>query len=366
MKTELCFVLAAAFWGSSLVWGQTAPLPGGVVSWWPGEDESDVVGPNTGYFQGNASSQAGLVGSAFGFQGVAGDGVDDNLVAPADGLPTGRADRTLELWVKIDAFVVNEAFFAGYGAFGSSYSVYSLGAFQGQVFFSQWGDAILGPQLQTGEWYHVAVTNVGSSVKLYLNGAVVGTANMTIDTAVGTSFCIGQVPLDDGKKLQGWVDEVSVYDRALCDAEIFAIYQAGLRGKGLDAGNQDCNLNGVSDLCDIASGTSADANSNGIPDECESGQAPRFHRGDTDGSGSLNLSDAMWVLNFLFLGGEELPCLDAGDADDSGGIEITDAIRILGYLFLGNAVPPDPGPPPSACGPDPGTEHLGCATYENC
>jgi len=34
--------------------------------------------------------------------------------------------------------------------------------------------------------------------------------------------------------------------------------------------NNDCNSNGNSDECDIASGTSLDCNNNGVPDECES------------------------------------------------------------------------------------------------
>ena len=32
---------------------------------------------------------------------------------------------------------------------------------------------------------------------------------------------------------------------------------------------QDCNANGVWDLCDIADGFSPDVQGNGIPDECE-------------------------------------------------------------------------------------------------
>jgi hypothetical protein len=35
------------------------------------------------------------------------------------------------------------------------------------------------------------------------------------------------------------------------------------------AAHEDCNLNGVCDVTDILSGTSADANGNGVPDECE-------------------------------------------------------------------------------------------------
>ncbi|MCH7812822.1 MAG: S8 family serine peptidase [Planctomycetes bacterium] len=34
---------------------------------------------------------------------------------------------------------------------------------------------------------------------------------------------------------------------------------------------EDCNTNGIWDVCDIDSGSSSDANSNGVPDECEAG-----------------------------------------------------------------------------------------------
>ncbi len=48
----------------------------------------------------------------------------------------------------------------------------------------------------------------------------------------------------------------------------------------------DCNANGVSDSCDIASGASEDQNNNGVPDECESI--------DSDGDG---VPDALEVLH---------------------------------------------------------------------
>jgi hypothetical protein len=44
----------------------------------------------------------------------------------------------------------------------------------------------------------------------------------------------------------------------------------------------DCNLNGIPDECDIASGTSQDCNANGIPDECESMLAPTIVTPPTD------------------------------------------------------------------------------------
>lgn len=88
------------------------------------------------------------------------------------------------------------------------------------------------------------------------------------------------------------------------------------------------------------------------------GGPPEFIRGDADGSGRLDLTDALVTLGFYFRGDPGmLPCPDAADADDSGKLEITDGIRILGRLFLGD--PPLPAPFPEA-GPDPNQDALDC------
>jgi murein DD-endopeptidase MepM/ murein hydrolase activator NlpD len=169
-----------------------------------------------------------MVGQAFTF-----DGVDDYLQAPTNGLPQGNGDRTLELWVKIDAFVAGEAFFAGYGSFGSSLQTYHLGTenWHNMVFFSTWIEAIAGPVLQPGVWYHVAVTNTGNTAILYLNGTQVASGDLGINTPPDTSFYVGQIPGDSFRRLQGQVDEVSVYNRALTPDEIQAIANAGSAGK---------------------------------------------------------------------------------------------------------------------------------------
>jgi hypothetical protein len=89
-----------------------------------------------------------------------------------------------------------------------------------------------------------------------------------------------------------------------------------------------------------------------------------FRRGDVDSSGTLDLTDALRVLGYLFLGSGEPGCLETADADDSGRVELTDALRILNYLFLGGLVLPPPGPPPFECGPDPdGSPDVTCQTY---
>jgi hypothetical protein len=87
-------------------------------------------------------------------------------------------------------------------------------------------------------------------------------------------------------------------------------------------------------------------------------------RGDGDGDGTVTITDAVFTLNFLFLGGVEPGCPDAADADDDGGIQITDAVYVLNFLFLGGAPIPDPSGP--ECGPDPTEDALGCLAAPAC
>jgi hypothetical protein len=338
-----------------------APVPGGLVSWWTGEgDASDVVGPNSGLLQWGATIDAGMVGDAFRFQEF-----NDYVEAPAMDLPIGNADRTLELWMEVDAFVAGEAFVAGYGQFGFLNEAYVLFAAGNQIGFSQWGASVIGPALETGAWYHVAVTNAGNWVTLYVNGAVANAGELTIDTPDGTMFYMGGLPGDGGRRLRGSVDDVSIYDRALCAGEIEAIYMAKARGKSFDVEMSDCNRNSVPDSCDILSGTSADAEGNGIPDECEAGHEARFRRGDADGSGKIDITDAVATLMFLFMGGTAPECKDAADSDDSGKLDITDAVSSLMFQFMGGTPPAPPGPTSCGVDPTPGDEYAEC-TYTRC
>ncbi|MBI4602090.1 MAG: hypothetical protein HY721_09030, partial [Planctomycetes bacterium] len=91
--------------------------------------------------------------------------------------------------------------------------------------------------------------------------------------------------------------------------------------------------------------------------------SPQFRRADVDGNGGLEITDAIRLLCFLFLGCHAPPCPDAADADDNGELEITDAIRILGFLFLGAPPPRAPFP---ACGVDLTDDGLVCQTQPRC
>jgi hypothetical protein len=97
----------------------------------------------------------------------------------------------------------------------------------------------------------------------------------------------------------------------------------------------------------------------------ENGSSPAaFRRGDGDGDGGEQLSDAIFVLNSLFNGGEAPGCPDAADSNDDGRVDIGDPIALLGYLFLGTKAPPAPGP--TTCGEDPTEDTLGPCVQGAC
>jgi hypothetical protein len=62
-------------------------------------------------------------------------------------------------------------------------------------------------------------------------------------------------------------------------------------------------------------------------------------RGDANGSGSVDLADAVFVVNWLFIGGPAPDPLWLGDANCSGSVDLADAVYIVNWLFIG-------GPPP--------------------
>ena len=87
--------------------------------------------------------------------------------------------------------------------------------------------------------------------------------------------------------------------------------------------------------------------------------APIFRRGDCDQSGVADFNDAIFHLEFLFLGENEDEvnlCRDACDSDDNGVDDFTDDIHLLKFLFLGQGEIPFPGvlaDRPHPCGLDP-------------
>ncbi len=83
-----------------------------------------------------------------------------------------------------------------------------------------------------------------------------------------------------------------------------------------------------------------------------------FIRGDANFDGKVDLSDSIFLNNYLFKGGSSPGCDDAADTNDDGKIDISDSIYLNNFLFLGTGSPP-PAPYPDL-GVDPTVDGIGC------
>jgi hypothetical protein len=65
--------------------------------------------------------------------------------------------------------------------------------------------------------------------------------------------------------------------------------------------------------------------------------------GDADGNGSINISDAVFLIAYIFAGGStpgdcNIP-LGLGDANGDSSVNISDAVYLIAYIFAGGAAP---------------------------
>ncbi len=205
--------------------------PAGLVSLWPGDGSAnDVQNGNDGVLNG-ATFAPGMVGQAFGF-----DGVDDYVSFESVPL-TATDDWTLEAWINpatlpqlgiavsngADDGVTGDGYAFGVGDGTGGVGSNLQGLFPGIAWFDS---GYTFPA--ANQWYHVAMVRESGTTMFYVDG--VQTPNTsTIGPAVPTQFRIGsQTGI---RYFAGGVDDLAVYNRALTAADVQAIVNAGSAGK---------------------------------------------------------------------------------------------------------------------------------------
>jgi hypothetical protein len=172
-----------------------------------------------------------------------------------------------------------------------------------------------------GSWHHIAWVDDEGDASLWIDG-VRDSADFSYDwQALGLDRTTigGQVGARDPSCcfFEGDLDDVRVYNRALSGEEIAEFAEISID--------------------------------------------QQFRRGDSNDDGSVDLTDGVFVLNYLFLGGPAPECLDAANTNADENIDLADGVFVLNYLFLGG--PPPPAPGPDRCDEMPG---LGCESFESC
>ena len=132
-------------------------------------------------------------------------------------------------------------------------------------------------------------------------------------------------------------------------------------GQVIDVTAPECDTEGcVAVTVSTSRGSAAVADGFCYP---EAKKAAVFLRGDVNSDRSIELTDAIFTLNYLFVGGRIPTCLDAADVNDNASVELTDAIFLLNYLFIGGRVPAAPFP---ECGEDASADDIDCRQPPEC
>jgi len=238
---------AAAQPGDSLL--STIDIDSGLISHWTlneetGTEITDSAGSNTGTWNGEANvrvASEGKVGSSLDF-----DGTDDYVQVDNDAsLETNEG--TWALWVYNQADAENRGIMQ-FGQSGWNYKV-SIETLETERILVrgrqstegwpyQWYiDDLADNTVPLNTWTHIAVTQNGTSPKLYINGQIdpnygvyggnQGFWTNDISDPDHDLYIAG----DGGNgTFDGFVDDVRVYSRALTANEIETIYHIGVPG----------------------------------------------------------------------------------------------------------------------------------------
>jgi len=63
--------------------------------------------------------------------------------------------------------------------------------------------------------------------------------------------------------------------------------------------------------------------------------------GDANNDKAVNVSDAVYIINYVFIDGDPPQPLEAGDANCDGVCNVSDAVWIINYIFVGGNIPCD-------------------------
>ena len=217
---------------------QTQP-PAGLVSWWPGDgNPNDIAASNHGTLKGGVAFVPGLVGQAFLLNGK------DAVVEVADGADLNlTGDLTIDLWAKRETFGGLGQMVAKGSAEEDVPSVFSLSFNKDRpMWMFERADGsnvlLLGPAITDTDFHHYAYVRSGDTHKMFIDGALIKSSDFTgiVGDASGLPLTIGAIRNDSkpsgfDQYFGGLIDEVSVYDSALTDAEIKSIYDMATAGK---------------------------------------------------------------------------------------------------------------------------------------
>jgi hypothetical protein len=314
MNQTIWLVAFLPFWGVAAV---HASYTNALIGYWP--FDGDAVDHSGGRRDltlfGNAGFGDGLLGESLDlpgeFDAYAAREIDDHV------FDFGGSDFTVQVWVNYNSNVREQTLIEKfYGADGPGWT---LSSFVGPSTAHFYADSravglySLTEDETLGVWRHVVARRTDTLFDLFYDGQLVDTGDFAGEIQESTvPLMIGQRNFLDPRdfSVDGRIDEVAIWNRALSDDEIAGLYNDGNGLRVTTPTVGDLNGNGVYDVADVEFLSNAirerkseaqfDVNSDGTVDLDDLRywvkDIKRTYFGDTDLDGQFSSSDLVLVL----------------------------------------------------------------------
>jgi sialidase-1 len=235
-----------AMGGAARALAMLPPVTSGLIAYWPGENTAvDASGNGHNGALVNGGYTTGVVGSAFNLQGTG------NYVEVPDSAAWafGTDDFTISLFTNVHS--VTPGYFVDIGHPSNVFIGQDEGGGVQNKWFVGLGEDITfhvnGPGAGASvfladaaypttldEWHHIAVRRSGTLFEIFIDGLLAGSETSSISIPdVAHPLRLGE---SEGFELDGFLDEVAIYNRALTDGEIQQLsFNFGSQGQHYNA-----------------------------------------------------------------------------------------------------------------------------------
>ncbi len=196
----------------------------GLVAFYPfSGNANDAVGLSHGTVVGATlvADRKGSPGAAYHFVASS----SQRITMPANSaLPVGAAPRTVSVWLRATPSssyqsIVNWGSFSTGERFGLTARPTS-----GELFFTgQYMDVSTYVPVDDGVWHHLAATFNGVTVRVYIDGVERARSNTLTLFTSGSSLMVSQKVGTSAEYVNGDVDDLRIYNRALSASEVEAL-----------------------------------------------------------------------------------------------------------------------------------------------
>jgi hypothetical protein len=200
--------------------------------------KDDSGNGHDGIIHGNPKVVDGIKGKALEF-----DGVDDYIRIPNSNVLSNIKAVTVSFWIKV--YNINDQFFYTHkdDQIDSHPTGHEIIIWKGNVGFwllldGNWYDAKVSANdyLSVGKWYMLTGVYCGNYIKFYINGNLVAITSIPNNKdfyRIDGDLCIGKndfLPTNNPSSYptRGIIDELRIYNRALSEEEIKALYEQTL------------------------------------------------------------------------------------------------------------------------------------------